>query len=65
VTGDKQHLDIHFDQKQYDDPAKSGMILQRNVSVLPKCHELRVVVRDAGSGALGSVVIPAKAFYPD
>jgi VWFA-related protein len=65
LAGDKQHLEINFTQKQYEDLSKSGMILQRNVSVLPKCHEIRVVIRDAGSGALGSVVIPVKAFYPE
>jgi hypothetical protein len=63
LVGDKQHLDINFEKKQYDDLAKSGMLLQRNVTVLPQSNEIRVVARDAGSGAVGSVIIPVKAFY--
>jgi hypothetical protein len=31
--------------------------------VLPQSTEIRVVVRDAGSGALGSVTIPVKIFF--
>jgi VWFA-related protein len=64
LVGDKQHLGINFEQKQYEFLSKSGMILQRNVTVLPNSEEIRVVVRDSGSGAVGSVNIPVKAFFP-
>jgi hypothetical protein len=40
------------------------MILQRTVEVQPNSEEIRVVVRDAGSGAVGSVNIPVKTFFP-
>jgi VWFA-related protein len=64
LAADKQHFDVNFDQKQYEFLAEAGMILQRKVNVLPQCNEIRVVVRDAGSGGLGSVSIPVKAFFP-
>jgi hypothetical protein len=40
------------------------LILQRHVTALPQADEIRVVVRDLGSGAVGSVTIPVKAFFP-
>jgi len=64
LAGDKQHFEINFEQKQYEFLCKSGMILQRNVPVLPNSDELRVIVRDLGSGSVGSVTIPLKAFFP-
>jgi VWFA-related protein len=64
LVADKQHFDINFEQKQYEFLAKAGMILQRTVEVQPNSEEIRVVVRDAGSGAVGSVNIPVKTFFP-
>jgi VWFA-related protein len=65
LVADKQHFDINFEQKQYEFLTKAGMILQRTVVVQPNSEEIRVVVRDAGSGAVGSVNIPVKAFFPE
>jgi VWFA-related protein len=64
VAADKQHFDINFEQKQYEYFCKVGIILQRKVGVLQESGEIRVVVRDAGSGGIGSVNIPVKEFYP-
>jgi len=64
LAGDKQHFEINFEQKQYEFLCKAGMILQRSVAVLPQADEIRVVVRDLGSGSTGSVTIPVKAFFP-
>ena len=64
LAADKQHFDVNFEQKQYEYLTQAGIILQRNVRVLPESVDIRVVVRDAGSGGLGSVDIPVKAFFP-
>ncbi len=64
LAGDKQHVDINFEQKQYEYLCKAGMILQRHISILPGSDEIRVVVRDLGSGSVGSVTIPVTAFFP-
>jgi hypothetical protein len=64
VAADKQHFDINFEQEQYEYFCRVGIILQRKVGVLPESSEIRVVLRDAGSGGLGSVNIPVKEFYP-
>lgn len=64
LAGDKQHFEINFEQKQYEFLCKAGMILQRNVTVSPQSDVIRVVVRDLGSGSIGSVTIPVKTFFP-
>jgi VWFA-related protein len=64
LSADKQHFDIDFDQKQYDFLSKAGLILQRKVTALPQSDEIRVVVRDLGSGSVGSVNVPVKVFFP-
>jgi VWFA-related protein len=63
LAAEEQHFEMNFPQKQYEYLAQAGIILQRHVSVKPASNEIRVVVRDAGSGALGSVRIPVKAFF--
>ena len=37
---------------------KQGMILTRDVQVLPNAAAVQVIVRDGGSGKIGSVHIP-------
>jgi hypothetical protein len=64
LAGDKQHLEINFEPKQYEFLCKAGMILQRHVTALPDAEEIRVVVRDLRSGSVGSVAIPVESFFP-
>jgi VWFA-related protein len=64
LAGDKQHLEINFEPKQYEFLCKAGMILQRHVAVSPDSEEIRVVVRDLLSGSVGSVTIPLQSFFP-
>jgi VWFA-related protein len=64
LVGDKQHLGINFEQKQYEFLCKAGMVLQRQITVLPASDEIRVIVRDLGSGSVGSVTVPVKTFFP-
>lgn len=51
---------MNFDRKEYDSLVKSGLTLQRRLVIDPASTEIRVLVRDAGSGALGSVTFPVK-----
>lgn len=62
LAADKQHLDVNFTLKEYDFLAKVGLILQRRLAIAPASAEIRILVRDATSGALGSVTIPVKSF---
>jgi VWFA-related protein len=64
LAAEEQHFDMNFPEKQYQYLAQAGIVLQRHITVKPASNEIRVVVRDAGSGALGSVSVPVKAFFP-
>jgi VWFA-related protein len=63
LAAESQHFDIKFTDKQYSDLTASGIVLLRHLTVAPQATELRIVVRDAGSSALGSVAIPVKTFF--
>ena len=63
-AADKQHFDVSLDDKQFTYMASAGMILLRHVTLDPKSVEVRVILRDAASGSLGSVAIPVKTFFP-
>jgi hypothetical protein len=64
LSAEIQHFEVNFAPKEYDFLAKAGLILQRRLAINPASAELRVVVRDAGSGSLGSVTIPASKLVP-
>jgi len=64
LAADTQHMDINFQQKQYEFLSEAGMILRRQAAALPASDEIRVVVRDLGSGSVGAVTIPVKSFFP-
>jgi VWFA-related protein len=62
LAAEKQHFDVNFDRKEYEVLAKTGLVLQRRLVIEPASAQVRVLVRDAGSGALGSVTFPVKKF---
>jgi VWFA-related protein len=64
LAEEKQHIDLNLEEKQFQFLAKAAMVLDRHVTILPQTAEMRVVIRDAGSGSLGSVATPVKAFLP-
>jgi VWFA-related protein len=64
LGAEKQHFDINFEEKQFAYMATAGLILERHLTVSPQATEVRVIVRDAASGSLGSVIIPVKSFFP-
>lgn len=64
VSAEEQHLDLNLEEKKYEYLSKAAMVLDRHLTIAPQSTELRVVLRDAGSGSLGSVTMPATAFLP-
>jgi hypothetical protein len=64
IAAEKQHLDLNFETKQYEYLARVSMVLERHLTIAPDSTEVRVVLRDAGSGFLGSVTLPTEAFLP-
>jgi VWFA-related protein len=61
LSAEKQHLDINFDEKHLAYLSAAGMILLRHLTLSPQSSQLRIIVRDANSAALGSVAIPSSA----
>ena len=53
VAAEDQHLELNLEEKQYEYLSKVAMVLERHVTIAPQSTELRVVLRDAGSGMLG------------
>ena len=63
LSAEKQHLDLKLPQEQYEYLAKAGMVLEHHMTISPQTVEITVIVRDAGSGAIGSTNIPLKSFF--
>ena len=64
VAAEEQHLALNLEEKQYEYLSKVALVLDRHVKIAPQSTELRVVLRDAGSGSLGSVTLPTLALLP-
>jgi len=64
LAAEKQHFEVNFDDQQYAYLSSVGIVLLRHIHIAPQASQIRVIVRDAASGALGSVSMPVKAFYP-
>jgi hypothetical protein len=64
LSAEKQHLELTLPQAQYELLAKAGLVLEHHMSIDLQASEIRVAIRDAGSGALGSVTVPVQAFFP-
>jgi hypothetical protein len=64
VAEEKQHVDLDLEEKQFQYLTNAAMVLDRHLTIQLQSTEIRVVIRDAGSGTVGSVAIPVNAFFP-
>jgi len=58
VAAESQRIGLNLEEKQYQSLAQAGLVLARHLAISPQASELRVLVRDADSHALGSVTVP-------
>ena len=58
LAAEKQHADVKFSQQEYESLSKTGLVLQRRLTIDPGSTEIRVLTRDEGSGSVGSVTVP-------
>lgn len=58
LAAEKQHVDVKFSQQEYESLFKTGLVLQRRLTIDPSSTEIRVLMRDEGSGSVGSVTVP-------
>lgn len=63
VAAETQHFGLNFTQKQFEEFSRSGIILQRTLPVLSSAETIRIVIRNAGTSALGSVTVPVHACF--
>jgi VWFA-related protein len=64
LSAEKQHFNIKLPQAQYEYLATAGMVLEHHMIVSPQAAEISVIVRDAGSGAVGSTYVPVSTVLP-
>ena len=50
---------LNLEEEQHEYLAKAGLVLARHLTITPEAAELRILVRDVGLGASGSVIVPA------
>jgi VWFA-related protein len=63
LATEKQHINVDLGEKQYEYLSRAAMVLDRHITVHSRATEIRVVVRDAGAGTVGSVAMPITAFF--
>jgi VWFA-related protein len=65
VVNEVHHsVNMNLEVATYEQLRREGITLSKHVALEPTAYELRVIVRDANSGALGSVNIPLGALAP-
>lgn len=62
VKGVSKTLDLRLKQQRYELIMREGLVLTQKVDIVPAAHQLRIVVRDATSGAIGTVTVPLSQF---
>ncbi|MGA8143025.1 MAG: VWA domain-containing protein [Candidatus Acidiferrales bacterium] len=57
-------MDMKFTAERYEQLLKSGISYTRDVPINRNAVELRVILRDNSTSAIGSVIIPLKNYFP-
>jgi hypothetical protein len=58
VEGHFERLDLSLTHESLREIEKEGLTISQQLSLNPDASEVRVVIRDARSGSIGSVSIP-------
>jgi VWFA-related protein len=58
LIGEQRHAEFSPDAKKYESLLQTGMLVTNHVKLLRGVATLKIVVRDAKSGAIGSVTVP-------
>ena len=65
VAAEKKHIDLDFTDAQYQGLQTSGAIFERHLTLVSSAKDVRVLVRDAASGQIGTVTVPLKSFFSE
>ena len=63
VAAEDQRVALDLEEKHYDYLTQAGLVFARHLTISPEASEVRILARDAGSEAIGSVTIPIKALF--
>ncbi len=63
IAAEKQHFDLDMSSEDYERFSRTGLVLQRQLPVPTQSTQLRILVRDSASAAVGSVIISLKSFF--
>jgi VWFA-related protein len=63
LGAEQQRVGLNLEEKQYEYLTKAGIVFERHLAVQPQTTEIHIVVRDVGTGALGSVAVSTVAFF--
>lgn len=63
LTGEAQTLNLRLTRGTYERMMKDGLLWNRDLPVAEGAGRLRIVVRDASSGSIGSVDIPLSKLF--
>ena len=61
IAADTQRVNLDLEQKQYEYLTRAGLVMERHETLAPEATEIRVLARDTGSAAVGSVTISVPA----
>ncbi|HEX8872259.1 MAG TPA: VWA domain-containing protein, partial [Candidatus Acidoferrum sp.] len=62
MQGDRRHAEFNMEPAKYQSVLQSGLLLTNHVTLGTEAVSLKIVVRDAKSGALGSLTVPLAPF---
>jgi len=57
-NGTSDTMELQLQQANYEKVSREGLIYKKTIEMAPQANQLRVVVRDAASGTVGTVTIP-------
>jgi hypothetical protein len=57
-NGVSDTMELQLKHANYEKISKDGLIYKKTIEMAPQANQLRVVVRDAASGTVGTVTIP-------
>lgn len=60
---ESERITANLEKDVYDQIMRDGLVLTRTVAVLPGGVKVRVVVREAESGAIGTITVPVGKYF--
>ena len=63
LDGETKLVTLNLDGPKYKSLQENGLFIVRHLPILPAANTVRIVVRDRGSSALGTVTVPVNQWF--